>query len=172
MKHRNKHADRAHFRTGRSKVLRAGEAAEVVGAARHRGERVVFTNGCFDLLHLGHVRSLEEARGLGDRLIVAVNSDASVRRLDKGGDRPFIPQRQRAEIIAALECVDYVVIFGASTPLSLIVALRPDVLAKGGEWKIEEIVGAEEVLGWGGQVKRLREISGVRTTSIAERIKG
>jgi len=172
MKHRNKHESRTHFRTGRSKVLRAGEAAEIVAAARHRGERVVFTNGCFDLLHLGHVRSLEEARGLGDRLIVAVNSDASVRRLDKGSDRPFIPQRQRAEIIAALECVDYVVIFGASTPLSLIVALRPDVLAKGGDWKIEEIVGAEEVLGWGGEVRRLREISGVRTTFIAERIKG
>ncbi len=170
MKHRNSHNATTPFRVARSKILRVKDAAAALETAQHRGERVVFTNGCFDLLHLGHIRSLEEARSLGDRLLVAVNSDTSVRRLDKGSERPFIPQRQRAEVIAALECVDYVVIFGASTPLSLIKTLRPDVLAKGGDWSIDEIVGAEEVMSWGGEVKRLREISGVRTTLIADKI--
>jgi D-beta-D-heptose 7-phosphate kinase/D-beta-D-heptose 1-phosphate adenosyltransferase len=152
----------------RQKVLKRDEAARRVRAAQRRGERVVFTNGCFDLLHVGHVRSLEQAAGLGDRLIVAVNSDASVRRL-KGDDRPLVRLRERAEMIAALGCVDWVVSFGAATPLRLIEALRPDVLAKGGDWAREDIVGGNEVESWGGQVVRLREVPGVRTTSLIER---
>jgi D-beta-D-heptose 7-phosphate kinase/D-beta-D-heptose 1-phosphate adenosyltransferase len=149
----------------RDNVLTRAAARCEAERVRRRGERLVFTNGCFDLLHVGHIRSLEEARGLGDRLIVGLNSDASVRRL-KGRGRPVIPARQRAEILGALACVDWVVLFGQDTPLSLIRALRPHVLAKGGDWSIDEIVGREDVQGWGGRVVRLREIPGVRTTSL------
>ncbi len=149
----------------RDNILTRVAARRESERARRRGECLVFTNGCFDLLHLGHIRSLEEARGLGDRLIVGLNSDASVRRL-KGRGRPLIPARQRAEILAALACVDWVVLFGQDTPLSLIRALRPHVLAKGGDWAIDEIVGREDVQGWGGRIVRLREIPGVRTTSL------
>ena len=129
---------------------------------------MVFTNGCFDLLHVGHVRSLEQARGFGDRLLVAVNRDASVRRL-KGPTRPVVSERQRAEVLAALRCVDWVVLFGEDTPRAVIRALRPDVLAKGGDWKLDEIVGREDVESWGGEVRRLRVIPGVRSTRIIER---
>jgi D-beta-D-heptose 7-phosphate kinase/D-beta-D-heptose 1-phosphate adenosyltransferase len=152
----------------RTKVLSRAGAARAVRAAQRRGERVVFTNGCFDLLHVGHVRSLEQARSCGDRLVVAVNSDASVRR-NKGAGRPIVPARQRAEVLAALGCVDWVVLFGESTPLATIRALRPDVLAKGGDWALDAIVGREEVESWGGRVVRLREVPGVRTTRIVER---
>ncbi len=161
-------------RSGRSglcrhKLLSRRDAVAAVRRAQRHGERVVFTNGCFDLLHVGHVRSLEQARGMGDRLLVALNSDASTRRL-KGAGRPLVPGRQRAEVIAALACVDWVVLFGQDTPLSLIRAVRPDVLAKGGDWRLSEIVGREDVESWGGRVARLRVIPGVRTTAIAERI--
>ena len=152
----------------RQKLLTRGEATRAVRAAHSRGERVVFTNGCFDLLHLGHVRSLEQARSYGDRLLVAVNSDASVRRL-KGRGRPLIPARQRAEVLAALACVDWVLVFPEDTPLATIRALRPDLLAKGGDWSLDTIVGRPEVEGWGGRVVRLREVPGVRTTRIIER---
>jgi D-beta-D-heptose 7-phosphate kinase/D-beta-D-heptose 1-phosphate adenosyltransferase len=158
-------------RSARSKVLTRKAAAEELRRARRRGERVVFTNGCFDILHVGHVRSLEEARGLGDRLVVAVNDDASVRRL-KGPSRPVVPARQRAELLAALECVDWVVVFGAETPLATIRALRPDVLAKGGDWGMDEIVGRKDVESWGGRVVRLQEIPGVRSTTLIERAMG
>lgn len=129
---------------------------------------MVFTNGCFDWLHVGHVRSLEQARSLGDRLLVAVNSDASVRRL-KGADRPLVTARQRMEVLAGLECVDWVTSFTADTPLSVIRAVRPDVLAKGGDWALSEIVGREEVERHGGRVVRLREVPGVRTSALAQR---
>ena len=153
----------------RTKVLSRAGAARAVRAAQRRGERVVFTNGCFDLLHVGHVRSLEQARSCGDRLVVAVNTDASVRR-NKGAGRPIVPARQRAEVLAALACVDWVVLFGESTPLAAIRALRPDVLAKGGDWALDAIVGRTEVESWGGRVLRLREVPGVRTTRIAEKL--
>ena len=152
----------------REKLLSRSAAAARVARARRRGERVVFTNGCFDLLHVGHLRCLESARRLGDRLVVGVNGDASVRRL-KGPGRPLLPARQRAELLAGLACVDWVVVFPESTPLGLILALRPDVLAKGGDWARAEIVGREEVAGWGGRVVRLREVPGLRTTRILER---
>jgi D-beta-D-heptose 7-phosphate kinase/D-beta-D-heptose 1-phosphate adenosyltransferase len=153
----------------RERVLARRAAAAAVRAAQRRGEQVVFTNGCFDLLHVGHVRSLEQARSLGDRLLVAVNRDASVRRI-KGPSRPAVPERQRAELVAALECVDWVVLFGQTTPLSLIRALRPDVLAKGGDWQLDEIVGRREVESWGGRVERLRIVPGVRSSELIERI--
>jgi D-beta-D-heptose 7-phosphate kinase/D-beta-D-heptose 1-phosphate adenosyltransferase len=155
-------------RPARGKLLARAPLEEAVRRARRRGERVVFTNGCFDLLHQGHVRSLEQARSLGDRLLVAVNGDASVRRL-KGPERPLVPARQRMELVAALECVDWVTRFDADTPLALIRAVRPDVLAKGGDWALAEIVGRADVEGWGGRVARLREVPGVRTSLLLAR---
>lgn len=153
----------------REKLLTRPMALKKVRAAQRAGEVVVFTNGCFDWLHVGHVRSLEQARSLGDRLIVAVNSDASVRQL-KGPDRPLVPLRQRMEVIAALACVDWVLLFRDATPRSTIRALRPDVLAKGGDWALDEIVGREEVESWGGRVVRLREVKGIHTSDLIERL--
>jgi rfaE bifunctional protein nucleotidyltransferase chain/domain len=154
--------------SARDRILSRGTARTAVRAAQRRGERVVFTNGCFDLLHVGHVRSLEQAKSLGDRLVVGVNRDASVRRI-KGSARPIVAERQRAELVAALACVDWVVLFGEETPLALIRSLRPDVLAKGGDWRPSEIVGAADVLGWGGRVERLRVVPGIRSTILVER---
>ncbi len=157
-------------RVARSKLVTRASLTRAVRAARRRGERIVFTNGCFDWLHTGHVRSLEAARRLGDRLVVAVNTDAGVRRL-KGPGRPIVPARQRAEILAALECVDWVVRFRENTPLGLIRALRPDVLAKGGDWPLDRIVGRKEVESWGGRVVRLREVPGLSTTRLLRRLR-
>jgi len=150
-------------------VLARRDLLQRVRAAKRRGERVVFTNGCFDLLHSGHVHSLAEARELGDRLVVAVNGDASVRRL-KGARRPLLPARERAEIVAGLACVDWVAIFRSDTPISLVRAVRPDVLAKGGDWAHDAIVGADDVRRRGGRVVRLREVSGRRSSLIVEQI--
>jgi rfaE bifunctional protein nucleotidyltransferase chain/domain len=152
----------------RSRILSRAAARTAVHAAQRRGERVVFTNGCFDLLHVGHVRSLEQAKSMGDRLVVGVNRDASVRRL-KGSARPIVGERQRAEVLAALACVDWVVLFGEPTPLALIRSLRPDVLAKGGDWRPGEIVGSDDVLRWGGRVERLRVVPGIHSTTLVER---
>jgi rfaE bifunctional protein nucleotidyltransferase chain/domain len=162
---------RAERPSARSKVVSREAVAKLTAAARRRGERIVFTNGCFDLLHTGHVRSLEQARSLGDRLIVGVNTDASVRRL-KGDDRPIVTGRRRAEVVAALASVDWVVPFSESTPARLIRAVRPDVLAKGGDWELEEIVGRGDVESWGGRVVRLREIPDVRSSSILAKLRG
>ena len=156
------------MRPARDKILSRARARAAVRRAQRRGERVVFTNGCFDLLHLGHLRSLEEARRQGARWLLAVNSDASVRRL-KGAGRPLVPARQRAELLGGLACVDWVVIFPEPTPLEAIQALRPDVLAKGGDWRLERIVGRREVESWGGRVVRLRQVPGVRTSGLLER---
>lgn len=137
---------------------------------RREGKRLVFTNGCFDLLHPGHVRYLSEARSLGDALVVALNSDRSVRAL-KGEGRPILNQQERAEVIAALEAVDYVTIFDEETPRELIAAVLPDVLVKGGDWALDEIIGREEVEAAGGQVLSLPYIDSSSTTDIIERIK-
>jgi D-glycero-beta-D-manno-heptose 1-phosphate adenylyltransferase len=131
--------------------------------------RVVFTNGCFDLIHPGHIRYLQEARRLGDALIVALNSDRSVREL-KGETRPILDQNERAEVMAALGCVDYVTIFDASTPRELIAALAPDVLVKGGDWGLDQIVGRDEVEAAGGKVFSLAFVEGCSTTDVIERI--
>jgi len=135
-----------------------------------RNGRVVFTNGCFDLLHPGHVRSLEQARALGDTLIVGLNSDASVRQL-KGEGRPVIPERERAEILAALECVDVTVIFDDPTPREVIARLLPDVLVKGGDWPGDQIVGREEVEAAGGRVVSVPVVPGYSTTAILKKIR-
>jgi rfaE bifunctional protein nucleotidyltransferase chain/domain len=132
---------------------------------------VVFTNGCFDLIHAGHVRYLAAARSLGGALVVGLNGDASVRRL-KGPSRPIIPENERAEILAAFECVDVVTIFDEETPLKLIEALTPDVLVKGGDWPLEAIIGREHVLSHGGRVLSLPLLEGRSTSSVISRIRG
>jgi rfaE bifunctional protein nucleotidyltransferase chain/domain len=132
---------------------------------------LVFTNGCFDLLHRGHVTYLAQARALGASLLVALNTDASVRRLDKGGDRPLNPLADRAAVLAALACVDLVTWFDDDTPLALIVTARPDVLAKGGDWAPEAIVGAREVRSWGGAVHSIPFVHQRSTTALVERIR-
>jgi D-beta-D-heptose 7-phosphate kinase/D-beta-D-heptose 1-phosphate adenosyltransferase len=152
----------------RGKLLPLARLRRELAAARRRGERIVFTNGCFDLLHAGHLHCLERARRLGDRLVVAVNADASVRR-QKGPGRPLVPARQRALLLAALACVDWVVIFREDTPRALVRALRPDVLAKGGDWALDAIVGRAEVLRRGGRVVSLPELAGIRTSQLLER---
>ena len=151
--------------SSRHKITTLSTLTRQIGRARRAGEVVVFTNGCFDLLHVGHVRNLEQARGLGDRLIVAVNLDASVRRA-KGPDRPILPAKARMELVAALGCVDWVVGFGADTPIGLIEKLRPDVLAKGGDWTIDSIVGREVVESGGGRVVRLKVVPGASTSNL------
>ncbi len=155
-------------RPAREKLLTRSEAARRLRAARRRGERVVFTSGCFDLLHVGHVRSLEEARSLGDRLLVALNTDASVRRY-KGPGRPLVPLRQRAEVLAALGCVDWVTWFGEDTPRRLIGALGPDVYAKGGDWPLATLVAQDLPEGFAGEVERLRQVPRARTSRLLER---
>lgn len=134
-------------------------------------KKIVFTNGCFDLLHVGHIRYLQEARRQGDVLVVGVNSDASVKIL-KGPTRPIQNENDRAEILAALGCVDYTVVFTEETPAKLIEAVRPDVLAKGGDWTIDKIVGGPFVQSYGGVVKSLVLVDGKSTTKIIEKSKG
>ena len=143
----------------------------MVNVWRLKSDRIVFTNGCFDILHRGHVEYLQEAAALGDRLVVGVNSDASVRRLGKGEDRPLNDQDSRAKVLAALRCVDAVVIFEEDTPLELITALQPDVVAKGGDWKPEQIVGADLVKARGGEVRSLKLVDGFSTTALVEKIR-
>lgn len=138
---------------------------------KDNGRRVVFTNGCFDLLHPGHIRLLEQARGLGDLLVVGVNSDASLRGL-KGQGRPLVPQGERAEVLAALAAVDAVTIFEEPTPRELIAALLPDVLVKGGDWAPEAVIGREEVEAAGGRVVVLPYLEGYSTRALIAKIAG
>ena len=152
---------------GIEKLLPLDRAVEAVAELKRQGKRVVFTNGCFDVLHPGHTRYLAEARKLGDALLVAVNSDRSVRAL-KGPGRPILPERERAEILAALECVDYVTVFDDLTPRSLIARLLPEVLAKGADWGPTEIVGREEVEAAGGRVVSIHVVPGFSTSALIE----
>jgi D-beta-D-heptose 7-phosphate kinase/D-beta-D-heptose 1-phosphate adenosyltransferase len=155
-----------------AKILDWQEARRTVQQVQSQGRKVVFTNGCFDLLHVGHVRYLQAARALGDFLVVGLNDDASVHRLSKGPERPLTPQAERAEILAALACVDAVVIFGQDTPLELILTLRPDILVKGGDYTPENIVGRPEVLSWGGEVHVIPLVPGKSTSSLINRLRG
>lgn len=150
------------------KVLTLDRLLARVAGWRSQGLQVVFTNGCFDLLHIGHITLLEQARRTGDRLIVAVNSDRSVRRL-KGPERPLVGEEDRARILAALAAVDAVVVFDENTPLRLIEGLRPDVLVKGGDYTEDEVVGAAEVRGWGGRVELIPLVEGCSTSRLIER---
>ncbi|MEW6388111.1 MAG: D-glycero-beta-D-manno-heptose 1-phosphate adenylyltransferase [Thermodesulfobacteriota bacterium] len=155
----------------KAKLIDWQEAALWVRQLQAHGQKVVFTNGCFDLLHLGHVRYLEQARSLGDALIVGVNTDASARRLKKGPGRPVNPEGDRAAVLAALACVDRVVLFAEDTPLELISALQPDVLVKGGDYRPEEIAGREVVLARGGRVQVLPFVPGYSSTGLLERLR-
>ena len=155
-----------------NKIISREDAARWVREQQARGLRVVFTNGCFDLLHPGHVAYLEEARSLGDALLVAVNTDASVRRLGKGGLRPVNPEADRARVLAALAAVDRVVLFDEDTPFALLTELQPDVLVKGGDYRLEEVVGREAIQARGGQVRILPFRPGYSTSLILERIRG
>lgn len=162
-----KRAATAHLR----KIRTLGSARILCRRARAEGRRVVFTNGCFDLLHPGHVRYLAAARSLGDLLVVGLNADASVRRL-KGRGRPLQHEAARAEVLAGLASVDAVVLFEADTPLELIVALAPAVLVKGADWGADAIVGAAEVGALGGKVVRIELVAGQSTTRLIERAAG
>ncbi len=153
------------------RIVTRQEAAAAVAADRAAGRSVVFTNGCFDLVHAGHVRYLREARALGDRLVVGLNTDSSIRRLGKGKDRPVVPEAERAEVLAALEMVDYVTLFDEDTPRELVHALAPDVLAKGGDWTPETVVGGDEVRARGGRVAIIPYHPGLSTTALLERIR-
>jgi len=151
-------------------VLTLEEIILRFGREKRNGKRVVFTNGCFDLLHPGHIESLETARALGDALIVGINSDESVRAL-KGPGRPVIPAEERAEILASLECVDAVLIFEEPTPQRVIATLLPDVLVKGGDWPGNQIVGRKEVEAAGGKVVRVEVVEGYSTSEILRKIR-
>jgi D-beta-D-heptose 7-phosphate kinase / D-beta-D-heptose 1-phosphate adenosyltransferase len=150
------------------KVVSREELLTRVALWRANGERVVFTNGCFDLLHVGHITLLEQAHRFGDKLIVAINSDASVSSL-KGPTRPIVGERERGRVLAALAAVDAVVVFGEPTPLELIIAIRPEVLVKGGDYDVSTVVGAQQVQSWGGQVKIVPIVEGYSTTQLIAR---
>jgi rfaE bifunctional protein nucleotidyltransferase chain/domain len=151
-------------------ILTLDEAILRFGREKRNGRRVVFTNGCFDLLHPGHIQTLEQARELGHVLIVGINSDNSVRQL-KGEGRPLLPERERAEILAGMECVDAVIIFDELTPQKVIAQLLPDVLVKGGDWAGDRIVGREEVEAAGGRVVSAPVVPGYSTTEILRKIR-
>ena len=153
------------------KLARDAKALRTALAPRRRdGTRVVFTNGCFDLVHAGHVRYLEAARALGDALVVGLNDDASVRRL-KGAGRPILALAERAEVLAGLTAVDHLVAFAEDTPLALIEMLQPDVLVKGEDWAADDIVGRDVVLARGGRVERIDLVPGLSTSEIIRRIR-
>jgi rfaE bifunctional protein nucleotidyltransferase chain/domain len=152
------------------KIWKREEAKLLSSKIKGAGQRIVFTNGCFDILHAGHVTYLQEAAGLGDFLVVGINSDKSIKRLEKSPARPLQNEFSRTAVMAALGCVGAVVIFDEDTPLELIQAVKPDVLVKGADYKIEDIVGAREVLSWGGEVKTLDFLPGYSTSNIEKKI--
>ena len=153
----------------KQKVKARRELLRIINDLKAEGKRIVFTNGCFDLLHIGHVRYLEEAKALGDVLVVGVNSDASVRKL-KGPKRPILPEAERAEILSGLGCVDYITLFDEMDPLKLITSLRPNVLVKGGDWTKEQTVGKEVVERSGGEVVIIPFVKGASTSNLIETI--
>ena len=153
----------------KGKIKDRAELLKTVRELKSRGKKIVFTNGCFDLLHIGHILYLRHAKKEGDVLIVGLNSDRSVREL-KGENRPLFPQAERAEILAALEMVDFVTVFDESTPLSLIKDIGPDILVKGGDWKKEEVVGGRQVEAGGGKVVVAPEIPGRSTRKLISEI--
>ena len=152
-----------------SKILKLTDLIQKVKNLRKSGKQIVFTNGCFDILHVGHVRYLADARSEGDVLVVGLNSDASVKSI-KPDNRPIVTQEQRAEVLAGLVFVDFITIFDESDPLALISAIKPDILVKGADWKEKEIVGADVVKACGGKVVRVEVVPGISTSRIIRRI--
>ncbi len=153
----------------REKIKTREDLIRITQDLRAKGKRIVFTNGCFDLLHVGHIRYLEKAKSLGDILIVGLNSDHSVRTI-KGPQRPILPEQERAEVLSGLWCVDYITLFDEPTPLELIASLRPHLLVKGGDWSKEAVVGREEVEASGGEVVLLPFVEGISSSTIIETI--
>ncbi len=141
----------------------------IVAELKRDGKRIVFTNGCFDILHIGHVRYLKSARGLGDILVIGLNSDASVRKI-KGDKRPIVPQAERAEVLSSVRFVDYVIIFNEPDPYNTIAAVKPDILVKGGDWSIDNIVGRDIVESYGGEVHTIPFVEGASSSKIIEEI--
>jgi rfaE bifunctional protein nucleotidyltransferase chain/domain len=152
------------------KILDRKILKDELNTLRREGKKIAFTNGCFDILHVGHVRYLKEAKKTADILIMGLNSDSSVRSI-KGEKRPLVGEQERAEVVAALEFVDFVTIFQELTPLELINYLEPDIIIKGGDWTEDKVVGREEVKKWGGRVIIIPEVEGKSTTNIVEKIK-
>lgn len=152
------------------KIKKVAVLAKVLKKAKAAGKTIGFTNGCFDILHVGHVRYLKAAKHGCDILVVGVNSDSSVRRL-KGKSRPLNPQNARTEVLASLDCVDYITLFGQDTPSKLIRALNPDVLFKGGDWKADEVVGGDHVRKNGGRVRIIPYVKGYSTTATIKKMK-
>jgi rfaE bifunctional protein nucleotidyltransferase chain/domain len=153
----------------RSKILKLSDLIKVLKSLREAGKRIVFTNGCFDILHVGHVRYLAAARSKGDALVLGLNSDASVKSI-KPENRPIVNQDQRAEVLAGLACVDYITIFDEPDPLALIKTIKPDVLIKGADWKEAEIIGSDVVKSYGGKVVRIEFVPGISTSRIIQKI--
>ncbi|MDY7032894.1 MAG: D-glycero-beta-D-manno-heptose 1-phosphate adenylyltransferase [Thermodesulfobacteriota bacterium] len=153
----------------KSKIKTRNEIKSIVDRLRNEGKVIVFTNGCFDLIHVGHIRYLQEAKKLGDHLIVAVNSDHSV-KIIKGDQRPIVPEDERAEVLAALECVDFVVIFHEPDPYQIISLLKPHILVKGEDWSEEAIVGKDVVESIGGRVVRIPMTKGASTSNVIQKI--
>ena len=153
------------------RVMDLVHVQRMVNIWRMKGDRIVFTNGCFDILHRGHVEYLQEAAALGGRLIIGVNSDSSVRRQGKAPDRPMNDEASRAKVLTALRLVDAVVIFDQDTPLELIKLISPDVLVKGGDWSEDRIVGSQHVRSYGGDVRSLKLVDGFSTTALVEKIR-
>jgi rfaE bifunctional protein nucleotidyltransferase chain/domain len=151
------------------KIQAVSRLKKIAGILKRQGKKIVFTNGCFDILHVGHVRYLTQARKMGDLLIVGLNTDRSVRMI-KGDKRPIVSEKERAEVLAALEIVDYVVLFDEPDPLRLIAALKPDILVKGADWSKDEIVGREVVEKAGGKVARIPLVPGSSSTNVIEKI--
>lgn len=153
-----------------NKIVSHEQLKEILDKAKGKGETIVFTNGCFDIIHAGHAMYLNEAKKLGDILVLALNSDISVRSI-KGSPRPLVPEKERAYVVASLEAVDYVTLFDEDTPLRLIEYLQPHILVKGGDWKEEDVVGGKSAKQWGGSVVIMRELEGISTTNIIEKIR-
>ena len=152
------------------KIIARRDIVRIVQTLKKKRRKIVFTNGTFDLLHAGHVMYLEKAKALGDILIVGMNTDKSVKTY-KSPHRPIVPQSDRIRVLTALECVDYAVLFQEPTPLGLILAIKPDILVKGADWKKATIAGAKEVESWGGKVVRMRLLPGHSTTNLIARVK-
>jgi D-beta-D-heptose 7-phosphate kinase/D-beta-D-heptose 1-phosphate adenosyltransferase len=152
-----------------NKIFKKEDLKRKLDTLRGQGKKIAFTNGCFDILHVGHVRYLREAKKTADILVLALNSDASVRSI-KGEKRPLVAEDERAEVLAALEYIDFITIFDELTPLELIKYLKPDVLIKGGDWPEEKVVGRQEVKSWGGRVTIIPEVEGKSTTHIVDKI--
>ena len=153
----------------KNKIISRPQIAGLMKNLKKKGRKIVFTNGCFDLLHVGHVRYLKEARGQGDCLVIGLNSDQSMRQI-KDPARPLISEDQRAEVLAALECVDYIVLFDEADPFKLIEEIRPDVLVKGADWSLDKIIGADLVQSYGGKVHRVDLVPLISTSEIIQRI--